>query len=159
VNVSSLLASVDGASVDEAFGEVVVTVPDDRWAVALRLARDELGCDWFDFLTAVDDEDSFGLVCHVVRTQPFDHVVLRTSVPHDRPVVDSVAGVYAGAGWHERETAEMFGVSFTDDHGGALPLEPLLLPPAFEGHPLRKDFALQARLDRPWPGAKEPGES
>ena len=31
-------------------------------------------------------------------------------------------------------------------------------PPEFEGHPLRKDFVLAARVVKPWPGAKEPGE-
>ena len=38
-------------------------------------------------------------------------------------------------------------------------LVPLLLPEGFEGHPLRKDFVLAARVAKAWPGAKEPGES
>ena len=37
-------------------------------------------------------------------------------------------------------------------------LDPLLLPEGFEGHPLRKDFVLAARVAKAWPGAKEPGE-
>ena len=49
----------------------------------------------------------------------------------------------------------MFGIGF-DGHPH---LVPLLLPDAFEGHPLRKDFVLAARAAKPWPGAKEPGES
>ena len=57
--------------------------------------------------------------------------------------------------WHERETHEMFGVDFTDHPH----LVPLLLPENFEGHPLRKDFVLAARVAKAWPGAKEPGES
>ncbi|PYC61749.1 hypothetical protein C7C46_33645, partial [Streptomyces tateyamensis] len=36
---------------------------------------------------------------------------------------------------------------------------PLLLPDGFEGHPLRKEFVLAARVAKAWPGAKEPGES
>ena len=64
-------------------------------------------------------------------------------------------GVYPGAAWHERETYEMFGVDFPGHPG----LAPLLLPPEFEGHPLRKDFVLASRVAKPWPGAKEPGES
>ena len=63
----------------------------------------------------------------------------------------SVADVYAGASWHERETHEMFGIDF------GVPLEPLLLPDGFEGHPLRKDFVLASRVVKAWPGAKEPG--
>jgi NADH-quinone oxidoreductase subunit C len=49
----------------------------------------------------------------------------------------------------------MFGISFTDPSDDRA----LLLPPEFEGHPLRKDFVLAARVAKPWPGAKEPGES
>ena len=63
--------------------------------------------------------------------------------------------VYRGANWHERETHEMFGMIF-DGHPN---LMPLLLPDGFEGHPLRKEFVLAARVAKPWPGAKEPGES
>ena len=67
--------------------------------------------------------------------------------------------MYAGARWHERETAEMFGVGFTSPEGEPLSLDGLLLPEGFEGHPLRKDFVLASRVAKPWPGAKEPGES
>jgi NADH-quinone oxidoreductase subunit C len=81
--------------------------------------------------------------------------LLRTRVPRSRPVLASLAGVFPGAGWHERETHEMFGIGF-DGHPG---LAPLLLPDGFEGHPLRKDFLLAARLAKQWPGEKEPGES
>ena len=52
----------------------------------------------------------------------------------------------------------MFGIGFTRD-GDELALAPLLLPDEFEGHPLRKDFVLASRVAKPWPGAKEPGES
>jgi NADH-quinone oxidoreductase subunit C len=31
----------------------------------------------------------------------------------------------------------------------------LLLAEEFEGHPLRKDFALMSREAKPWPGATE----
>jgi NADH-quinone oxidoreductase subunit C len=48
----------------------------------------------------------------------------------------------------------MFGVVFT----GHPRLAPLLLPDGFEGHPLRKDFVLAARVAREWPGAKDPGD-
>jgi NADH-quinone oxidoreductase subunit C len=49
----------------------------------------------------------------------------------------------------------MFGILFE----GHPNLVPLLLPDGFQGHPLRKDFVLAARVAKPWPGAKEPGES
>jgi len=79
--------------------------------------------------------------------------LLRTRVPRSDPRLDSLVPVFAGADWHERETHEMFGIEFTGHPG----LAPLLLPPGFEGHPLRKDFVLAARVAKEWPGEKEPG--
>ena len=147
--------------VDDGFGPISVDVPVEAWVETVRLARDGLDCAFFDFLTAVDEgDDGFRVVCHVAAHARHDvqHLMLRTLVPRAEPVVESVAEVYAGARWHERETHEMFGVEFTRD-GEPLVLKPLLLPEEFEGHPLRKDFVLASRVVKPWPGAKEPGES
>jgi NADH-quinone oxidoreductase subunit C len=55
---------------------------------------------------------------------------------------------YPGAAWHEREAWEMFGITFVGHHG----LRHLYLPTGFEGHPMRKDYPLLARLVKPWPG-------
>lgn len=159
----------DAATVDEGFGPVAIDVPAARWVEALELARDGLGCSFFDWLSAVDElTDGFRIVCHLAaRPDPdgpdarvgVEHLVLRTLVPRDEPVIASVHHVFRGAGWHERETHEMFGVEFTDPEGERLELHKLLLPEQFEGHPLRKDFVLASRVAKPWPGAKEPGES
>lgn len=159
MEVTELLERLPGASVADGFGSLTVDVPEGSWAAAVRLARDDLDCGFFDFLTAVDEEDGFRLVCHLVSLRPFDHLLLRTELPGRHPSVASVAHLYAGAAWHERETAEMFGIGFLDEAGAPLALPALLLPPGFEGHPLRKDHLLDSRNDRPWPGAKEPGES
>lgn len=133
-----------------------VDVPPHLWASALRLARDdaELACDFFDWLTAVDEgESGFAVVAHLWSTAGRHGLLVRTRARADVPMLSSVVDVYPGAAWHERETHEMFGVSFA---GGSD--APLLLPAEFEGHPLRKDFVLAARVAKPWPGAKEPGE-
>ncbi len=55
---------------------------------------------------------------------------------------------YPGADWHEREAWEMFGITFLGHPG----LRHLYLPSGFEGHPMRKDYPLVARLVKPWPG-------
>ena len=147
--------------VDEGFGPVTVDVPAERWAEAVALARDRLGCTFFDWLSAVDElDDGFRVVCHLAarRTGGVEHLVVQTVLDHERPAVASVVGMFAGAGWHERETHEMFGIDFTED-GATLALEGLLLPAGFEGHPLRKEFVLASRVAKAWPGAKEPGES
>ena len=151
----------DDATVDDGFGPVAVDVPLDRWAEAVELAREGLDCTFFDWLSAVDElNDGFRVVCHLAdhRIGGVDHLLIRTLAPRDAAAVASVARLFGGARWHERETHEMFGIDFTVD-GAPLALEPLLLPESFEGHPLRKDFILASRVAKPFPGAKEPGES
>nr|MDP9020087.1 NADH-quinone oxidoreductase subunit C [Actinomycetota bacterium] len=85
-------------------------------------------------------------------------LTLKADVADDDPRAPSVAEVYAGADWHERETWEMYGIAF-DGHPH---LVHLYLPGAFEGNPLRKDFPLLAREVKPWPGLVDveamPGE-
>ncbi|HET7477766.1 MAG TPA: NADH-quinone oxidoreductase subunit C [Dermatophilaceae bacterium] len=144
-------------------------VPVDGWLDALTAARDE-GFSFFDWLTAVDQTDAadsggtpgFDVVAHLLDPASrgdLQRVLLRTRVPVGGSVA-SATGLWRGAAWHERETHEMFGVAFDGfDDGTGQGLRPLLLPDGFEGTPLRKSFVLAARASKPWPGAKEPGES
>jgi NADH-quinone oxidoreductase subunit C len=155
--------SATGATVSESaggpFARTTADVPAERWVEAVRFARDELGCDFFDWLTAVDElDEGFSVVTHLWSTGQRHGVLLRTRVAREAPALASVTGLYPGAAWHERETHEMFGVDFPG-FAAASGLVPLLLAPEFEGQPLRKDFILAARVAKPWPGAKEPGES
>ncbi len=159
---AAVVAGALEVDVRDDFGLARVDVDPASWVDAVRAARDRLGCTFFDWLTAVDElPDGYRLVCHLAVPPgggaPMRALLLRTLMPRDEPAVASVAAVFAGAGWHEREVAEMFGVRFTDaeTRGG----DRLLLPAGFEGHPLRKDFVLASRVAAPWPGAKEPGES
>ncbi|GAA2076119.1 NADH-quinone oxidoreductase subunit C [Streptomyces albiaxialis] len=155
-----------GATAEDAYGLLTVDVPAESWLSALRVARDALDCTYFDWLSAVDEPGTGFHVCaHVAALpgggageragEPLRRLVVRTTVPHGAPSLPTATGIYAGASWHERETHEMFGVDFPDHPD----LAPLLLPEGFEGHPLRKDFVLAARVAKTWPGAKEPGES
>ncbi|MGA8117200.1 MAG: NADH-quinone oxidoreductase subunit C [Actinocatenispora sp.] len=138
------------------YARATVDVPVSRWLDSVRAARTDLGCDFFDWLSAVDElADGFRIVAHVWSVSERYGLLLRTLVPLAEPRVASIVAVYPGAAWHEREAYEMFGVEFT----GHPDLKTLLLPEGFEGHPLRKEFVLASRVVKAWPGAKEPGES
>lgn len=85
-------------------------------------------------------------------------VLLKSDVPDDTMTMPTWTTVYAGADWHERETWEMFGITFA----GHPDLKHIYLPSDFEGFPLRKDYPLLPRIVKPWPGIVDvepmPGE-
>ncbi len=160
------------------FGDPVVRVRRDAWRRAAEFAKSKLDCDYLSFISGIDwspapregDEDSsdtsspvqpqevtYGAAGSEGRFQVFAHVqstsrhwglTLKVDVDEEGLLAESWVPVYAGADWHERECWEMFGIVF-DGHPA---LRHLYLPSEFEGHPLRKDFALLSRVVKPWPG-------
>ena len=145
-------------------GTVQIRVDRDRWRSTVEAARDHAGLAFFSWLSAIDWardvqvgepagdaedlEERYDVLCRLSSMANADAVILLASVPKDDPVIDSIVPVFGGAGWHEREAAEMFGLRFT----GHPHLVNIYLPDEFEGHPLRKSFALLAREVKPWPG-------
>ena len=152
--VAEALARQAGGTASAAFGLDCVDVPAPRWLTALQAARDQHRLEYFDWLGGVDEAPAgFAVVIHLAELPSCRHLLLRTRVPRSAPVLGSAVGLFAGAAWHERETAEMYGVVF---EGHPEPT-PLLLGADFDGHPLRKDFVLASRVATPWPGTAEPG--
>lgn len=75
-------------------------------------------------------------------------ITFKADLPDDDLSIATWSQVFSGANWHEREAAEMFGITFV---GHPNPVN-MYLPTDFVGHPLRKDFPLLSRRVRPWPG-------
>jgi NADH-quinone oxidoreductase subunit C len=137
-----------------------IQVAPSAWVEAARRCRDEglLRFDLFDSLFGIDaGEDGFDVVAILYSTSTGNRLCLRTRCEggRDTPQLDSLAGVYRGANWMERETWDMYGIDFPG-HPGLAPR--ILTVENFEGWPLRKDFPLTSRIVKPWPGVKEPAE-
>ena len=64
---------------------------------------------------------------------------VRLNVATSEEGVESVTSVWPAANWMEREVYDLFGVRFKNHPD----LRRLLLPPDWEGHPLRKDVSLE----------------
>ncbi|MBA3524199.1 MAG: NADH-quinone oxidoreductase subunit C [Geodermatophilaceae bacterium] len=156
------LADETGGRAEESFGLWCVHVAADRWVPALRTARDELGLTYLDWLGGVDEAGGapepggvaagFAVLAHLLHLEGREHLLVRTPLPSEHPRLSSAVEVFPGAGWHERETAEMYGIVFLGHPDPAA----LLLRPDFGAHPLRKDFLLTARVATPWPGSVDP---
>jgi NADH-quinone oxidoreductase subunit C len=86
-----------------------------------------------DFLAS---ESRFEMVYHVFSLGRNRRLRIKTSLPADNPVVDSLAGLWKNANWLEREVFDMFGVGFI----GHPNLKRILMYDGFEGHPLRKSY-------------------
>ena len=113
------------------------------------------GYAYLDLLTAVDrpDDGEIEVVIHLVDASA-SGVFAHTRLDRAAPQLDSLVEMLPAADWHEREIAEMFGVTLV---GHPRP-ERLLLADVPIDHPLRKNVVLAARRERSWPGAKpEPG--
>ena len=118
------------ADFDPAFGtaidEVTVTVAPERLVDAARILkeRDGLQFDYLRCLSGVDYQaEGIEVAYHLFATRLAQKCVLKVRLPGEESGVGTVTGVWAGANWHERETAEMFNIRF---EGHPYP-EPLLL--------------------------------
>lgn len=150
-----LVVVLPHATVTTSYGVVTADVEREQWMAAVTAVRDDEVLDgtFFDVLLAVDEHpEGFDVVVRLWSVAARHGVHLRTRCPRADARVPSLTGVFGGAGWHEREAAEMFGIGF-DGHPD---LSPLLLPDGVDGHPLRKERVLAARLEQPWPGAHDP---
>ncbi|MEI6375354.1 MAG: NADH-quinone oxidoreductase subunit C [Actinomycetes bacterium] len=126
----------------------------EEWRTSAAAARADGGA-WFAMLTAVDDPVAGVIDVVLVVGEPgTQQKQLRCAVDRTTPVLDSVADLWSGAAFAEREVHEMFGVDFA----GNADLRPLLLPAGVEA-PLRRDAGLGRRSATEWPGAVEPSDS
>lgn len=125
-----------------------VTVERDSLLEVCRHLRDEMGYGHLSSVVGVDYPENFEVVYHLWSYEEKIMVSLKVPLPKDDPRVESVTGVWGAANWHERETGELFGITF---EGHPYPKR-LLLADDFEGYPFRKDFKLEAK---PWYGVEE----
>jgi NADH-quinone oxidoreductase subunit C len=135
----------------------VAYVPPQSWVDAVTaLSSDEsLSFDWLSACDELGVREEFRVVARFDRLDG-SGVRLETRVSRGEPTLASLRLTIPGVAWHERETAELYGISFTGGDGLPLPAHPLLLPAVgAPGHPggwpLRKDFVLGARAVTPWP--------
>ena len=104
-------------------------------------AAKDAGYRMFIDLCGVDylrREPRYEVVVTLLSLDPPGRLRIRVPVTADALEVPSITAVFAGANFYERETYDLFGIGFA----GHPDLSRILLPDDWEGHPLRKDYAV-----------------
>jgi len=122
---------------------VAVNVAAADAVAALKYLRDELAYDLLVDVTAVDWAENasprFTVVWHLLSTSGHTYLRVAADCANDaEPAMATVTGLWPAADWHERETYDLMGITFTDHPD----LRRILMWDGYPYHPLRKDFPL-----------------
>lgn len=147
---AAIVARFDGSVFVSSHGQPVVYVDRAAMADVARMLRDE---EQFTMLidTAVVDHlldgsrisipgitpERFEVVVNFLSHERNRRIRVISEVPASDPTVPSLTPIYPGANFPERESFDLFGITFE----GHPDLTRILMPDDWRGHPLRKDDA------------------
>lgn len=107
-------------------------------------------------LTAIDErtrehragqpDSDFTLVYHLLSLHRNADLRVKVALTGEAPALPTATGLFPSADWYEREVWDLFGLRF-DGHPN---LRRILLPPTWQGHPLRKDAPARATEMEPF---------
>ena len=131
-------------------GDAEVSIKPESVPEFFRLLKldSELAFNCFVSVTAVDwmDErdERFEVVYHLLSVPSLDRLRVKIPLPEADPKIATVSDLWAGADYMEREVYDMYGITFE----GHPDLRRILMYDEFVGHPLRKDYPVQAKQPR-----------
>ncbi|HSZ75138.1 MAG TPA: NADH-quinone oxidoreductase subunit C [Rhizomicrobium sp.] len=139
--------ALPGAKANIAHGELTIECAGDEIIHALKTLHDDPA---FGFTILIDicgvdwpqREKRFDVVYHLLSMTNNARLRVKLQTDEETPVPSAI-GVYPAANWFERETFDMYGISFSDHPD----LRRLLTDYGFSGYPLRKDFPLTGHVE------------
>jgi NADH-quinone oxidoreductase subunit C len=144
--VTGLVPDATPVPAEQTRDDAAVVVPRERIAAVLALLRDD-GDTRFEMLTDVTAVDYLGrtprfeVVYHLYSLTRNHRLRVKVQLGEDAPSVATASALWKSALWAEREVFDLFGIRFV----GHPDLRRILMYPEFVGHPLRKDYELNAR--------------
>ena len=142
-------------SITTALGEITLVLGAAEYLEACTILRDDAdlhfeqcidvaGVDYSSFGEGAWNGLRFAVVTHLLSVQHNWRVRVRVFCQEDDfPVVPSLTGIWAAAGWYEREAFDLYGIVFE----GHTDLRRLLTDYGFIGHPFRKDFPVSGHVE------------
>ncbi len=82
----------------------------------------------------------FSVIYHLVSMNRNQDVRLKVALRGEKPSLGTITDLWPNADWYEREVWDMFGITIE----GHPHLRRILMPPWWEGHPLRKEHPARA---------------
>lgn len=125
-----------------------IEIANEQWH-AIHSELQVSGFVRLEWLTAIHNRDDNFELTSMVSTADLCESVIVSAACTSTGVV-TITDVFPIAQFHEQEVRQMFGIKFDGLSEG------LAFDAPFDGHPLRRDFALSQRADKPWPGSVEP---
>jgi NADH-quinone oxidoreductase subunit C len=109
----------------------------------LRAAKALLRAEYYlEDVCCMDSAEGLVVSYHLDHFVHPGRVCLRVLVPYEAPSLPSMAGIYQGAEWHERECMDFYPVTFT---GNPNPSR-LILPDDMVEKPLAREEKQRAKL-------------
>jgi NADH-quinone oxidoreductase subunit C len=145
--LGAYISEKTGATHAMCFGELNVQTEPAKIIDVLTFLRDDAECRFVCFIDICgadypEREMRFDVVYHLLS--PYKNTRVRVKLQTDEATsVPSAIPVFAGANWYERETFDLYGVTFE----GHPDLRRILTDYGFQGHPLRKDFPVTGHVE------------
>ncbi|QGG96916.1 NADH-quinone oxidoreductase subunit C [Actinomarinicola tropica] len=136
----------------EEYHDLVAALLDEGYLMCIDVtAADYLRHPGRTDLPAGVEPQRFELVVGLINNVEQARIRLRVQVPEDDPTVPTLFDLHPGTEALEREVFDMFGITFE----GHPDLTRILMPEDWEGHPLRRDYAV-GRIPVQFKGAPAP---
>ena len=128
-------------NVYQSTGDTFVQVESESILEVCKYLKEELHFIYLNDIFGIDrftSEDRFEVAYHLVSLRDRERLFLKTRLPEEEPVLESVTDIWKSASWMEREVYDMFGVKFTNHPD----FRRIFMPEDYEYFPMRKEFPL-----------------
>jgi NADH/F420H2 dehydrogenase subunit C len=152
LNFSKLIPAITNYNFKEE--SIIIINPKNLW-LSLLVLKHHIGFQ-FTVLSCISGVDlfvqsyRFCVVYELLSINLNNRLRLKVFIDEKTPIL-SIVSLYINSNWWEREIWDLFGIYF-DKHPD---LRRLLTDYGFEGHPLRKDFALSGYVELRYDSSKK----